>query len=99
VWDVTATKDGQPPTLLHQFQTLRGASGSMSFSADGSLLAHVSGLGDLQIFDMTTGDTLFGKRSENRTLFLGGSIVFNEDNTLLAVGSLGYATIWGIPTK
>lgn len=99
VWDVTDTKKGDEPALLHQFQTLNGVEGSMSFSADGKLLAHVGRFGDLQVFDMTSGETLFEEPTQNQTKFLGGSIAFNQDNTLLAVGSLGYATLWGIPAE
>lgn len=99
VWDVTATKDGQPPVLLHQFQTPHGVAGSVDFSSDGQLLAHVGRFGDLQVFDMTSGETLFNLQSENHKHFTSISLTFNDDNTLLAVGNMGYATLWGIPTE
>jgi WD40 repeat protein len=94
---------GQPVGI--QKTTMARGSTGIAFSPDGQLLASSDADGDVQIWNVDTGQsvqTLFGGASPGEYLdqaSSGEEVAFSPDGKIVASGSVdGYARIWNVAT-
>ncbi|MEO8475903.1 MAG: WD40 repeat domain-containing protein, partial [Actinomycetota bacterium] len=77
-----------PTTLLDETK-------DVAFSPDGSMLAGISGLATVRVWDVTSGQTLLSFQGQTGQ---GHDIAFSPDGSVLAVSGGGGITWWRVPS-
>jgi WD40 repeat protein len=97
LWDVEAARVGNLDALIRTFTGLQGAVRSLAFSHDGQRLVAGDVRGTVQVWDVSTGQTIW-KQADVSTFIT--KVAYSPDGAHVAAGCVdGVARLWNSTSK